>query len=802
MRVPVKWLSEYVTLNLPVADIAHRLTMAGLEVTGIERTGEEWDGVVVGHVLDVKKHPDADRLSLVSVDVGDETFEVVCGAPNVARGQNIAYAKLGARLFFSDGAHTGEKKKLKKAKIRGVVSTGMVCSERELGLSDEHEGILVLSESTEKGQPLADVFGDTVLDIDMKPNRADGLSVLGVARDVAALTGESLREPDLSFEAFGGAIDGRASVEIQDPDLCSRFTLAIIENIGIGPSPAWMQEALLGAGMRPISNVVDITNYVMLELGQPIHAFDYDKIAEHKIIVRRARRGETLTTLDGRERSFTSEQLLITDPSGAIAVAGVMGGLETEVSDETKTILLEVANFNPVSIRRTAMSLKLPSEASRRFAWGIAPELAPITSRRATKFLVELAGGKASEGLVDAYPRPSQPVTVSLKKKRIPQVLGIDPPEEKVVSSLEALGFGVVCGNGGFDVEVPYWRRDGRWQDDVVEEVARMVGYETIPAEPLAGRVPPGIPQPVRELRERIRDVLVGAGMQEVITYPLTSMEVLARVVAPETLEHVQPLAVVNPLNVGEERMRTSLRASMLACVARNLRVTKGHLAFFEAARVYTPTKDALPRESEHVVGAVTGARLDRFGNTTDAHVDFFDAKAYVERLFDRLSVSASFGATEQYGLLSGRTAEIRVADTPVGVVGQVHPKTAQTFGLGQDVYLLEVTLDELVPHVPPVAHYRPFSKYPAVVEDLAVVVDREQTAATVLAEIALHPLVANARVFDEYTGEQVPEGKKSLAFAVSYQAPDRTLTDVDVAKAREKIVSRLRARCGAELRS
>ena len=432
-------------------------------------------------------------------------------------------------------------------------------------------------------------------------------------------------------------------------------------------------------------------------------------------------------------------------------------------------------------------------------------ELAPITSRRVTKFLVELAGGKACEGLVDAYPSPSQPVTVSLPQKRIPQVLGIDPPEEKIVSSLEALGFRVASRNGGFDVDVPYWRRDVRCPDDVVEEVARMVGYETIPAEPLAGRVPPGVPQPVRELRERIRDVLVGAGMQEVITYPLTSMEVLARVVSSETLEHVVPLTVINPLNVGEERMRTSLRASMLACVARNLRVTKEHLALFESARVYTPTvrsADALPRESEHVVGAVTGARLDRFGNTTDEHVDFFDAKAYIERLFDRLSVSVDFAATEQYGLLSGRTAEIRVADTLVGVVGQVHPKTAQTFALQRDVYLLEVTLDELLPHVPPVAHYRPFSKYPAVVEDLAVVVDREQTAATVLAEITVHPLVATARVFDEYAGEQVPEGKKSLAFAVSFQAQDRTLTDADVAKAREKIVSRLRARCGAELRS
>ncbi len=799
MRVPIKWLSDYVALSLPVEEIAQRLTMAGLEVTGIERTGEEWEGVVVAHVVEVSKHPDADRLSLVKVDTGSETFEVVCGAPNVAAGQNIAYARLGARLR---DAHTGEKKKLKKAKIRGVVSIGMVCSERELGLSDEHDGILVLSESAEKGKPLGEVIGDTVLDIDMKPNRADGLSVLGVARDVAALTGQTLCEPDFAFEALGESVEARASVDIQAPDLCPRFTLAIIENIEIGPSPPWMQEALLGAGMRPISNVVDITNYVMLELGQPIHAFDYDKIVDHKIIVRRAQPGETLTTLDGKKRSFTSEQLLITDPSGPIAVAGVMGGLQTEVTDATKTILLEVANFNPVSIRRTAMSLKLPSEASKRFAWGIAPELAPMTSRRATKFLVELASGKAAKGLVDAYPEPMPPVSVTLAKKRIPQVLGIDPSEDTVISSLEALGFGVATKKDTFDVDVPYWRRDVQCPDDVVEEVARMVGYETIPAAPLAGRVPPGVPQPIRELRETIRDILVGAGMQEAITYPLTSLETLGHVVAADVLERVPPLAIVNPLNVGEERLRTSLRASMLQCVARNLRTTKGQLALFECARVYTPTSEPLPRESEHVVGAVIGARLDRFGNASAASVDFYDAKAYVERLAERLSVSLTLEASEEYGLLSGRTATIRTSDVDIGLVGQVHPETAAAFGIVQDVYLFEIRLDALLPHVPPVTHYQSFSKYPAVVEDLAIVVDREQTASSVLSEIQVHPLVASARVFDEYTGEQVPEGKKSLAIAVSYQAPDRTLTDADVAKARDKIVARLGARCGAELRS
>ena len=798
MKVPIRWLSDYVELTIPIPEIAHRLTMAGLEVTGIVRTGGDWENVLVGHVMQVKPHPDADRLRLVTVDTAGESFEVVCGAPNVAEGQKIAYARLGARLI---DARSGEKKKLKKAKIRGVVSVGMVCSERELGLSDEHEGILVLSPSAKVGQPLSEVLGDTVLDIDMKPNRSDGLSVLGVARDVAALIGTTLTEPELDFPAAGASIEGRAAVEILGSDLCGRFTLALIEDITIKPSPSWMQERVLAAGMRPINNVVDITNYVMLELGQPIHAFDYDKIRDHKIIVRRAKERETLTTLDDKERSFSTSQLLITDPSGPIAVAGVMGGLHTEVTDSTKNILLEVANFDPVSIRRTAMKLKLPSEASRRFAWGIAPALAPMASKRATKFLVELADGKAARGMVDAFPVQPEPATVHVQRKRIPQVLGIDPPEEQVTSSLRSLGFDVTAGNEAFTVTVPYWRRDVSCPDDVVEEVARIIGYERIPAEPLAGRVPPRVPQPVRELRERIRDILVGAGMQEVITYPLTSMEVLQKVVAPESLSETPPLAVINPLNVGQERMRTSLRASALECLTKNLRVAREHLALFEVARVYLPGKEALPQENEHVVGVVTGARIDRWGRPTAELVDFFDVKGYVMRLFEGLSVEATIVAEDDYGLLSGRSAALFVGGDRVGSVGQVHPETARSFGLDQEALLFEVQLEVLLPHVPPVTRYEPVSKYPAVEEDLALVMARGQDSESVVQAIRSHPLVVSARVFDEYAGEQVSEGKKSLAVAVSFQAQDRTLTDRDVAKAREKIVARLASTLGVELR-
>ncbi|HXV64173.1 MAG TPA: phenylalanine--tRNA ligase subunit beta [Vicinamibacteria bacterium] len=798
MRVPLKWLSDYVALARPVNEIAHLLTMAGLEVTGIERTGGDWEGVVVGHVREVRPHPNADRLRLVTVDIGSARPEVVCGASNVAVGQKVAYAGLGAELV---DARSGGTSKLKKANIRGVVSEGMVCSERELGLGDEHEGILVLADDAPTGRALGEVLGDTVLVIDMKPNRADGLSVLGVAREVAALTGAAWEDPRLDFVA-GDAIDGRAGAEIADADLCPRFTLALVEEIEIVSSPSWMQERLRAAGMRPINNVVDITNYVMLELGQPIHAFDYDKIRDHHIIVRRARPGERLTTLDGKERVLTGEQLLITDPGGPVAVAGVMGGLDTEVTESTNNILLEVANFNPVNIRRTATALKLPSEASRRFAWGISPELAPIASRRATKLLVELASGRAASGLVDVYPSKWEAPRIPVAWKRVPRILGIDPPREQIVSSLQLLGFSVDSSEDILSVHPPYWRLDIERPDDVVEEVARMVGYDQIPASPIEGRVPPRVFQPLRELRERVRDTLVGAGMQEVITYPLTSLDALKRVVSPESLEASPPLSVVNPLNVGQEYLRTTLRAALLEAVARNLRVNRGSLALFECARVYEPRTKGLPEETEHVAGAVTGARLDRWGTPTEETMDFFDAKAYVDALFQRLGISVVYHEAERYGFLPGRTAAVLAPDgEELGVLGQVHPRTAASFGVGENVYLFEVRIDALDQRAVPVTQYRAFSKYPAVVEDLAVVVGLDRPASDVLFEVEQHPLVAQARLFDQYEGKQVPEGKKSLAISIMYQAPDRTLTDKDVARARERILSRLEARFGAELR-
>ena len=802
MRVSLKWLADYVEVTVPPNELAHRLTMAGLEVATVERVGGDWDEqlITVGRVIGVEPHPNADRLKLATVELGDgEPMTVVCGAPNVAAGQKIAFARAGASLI---AGRTGKPTVLKPAAIRGVRSAGMVCSEKELGLSDEHTGILVLPDDAPIGVPLARYLGDTILNLDLKPNRPDCLAMVGVAREVAALTGATAREPEHTYEESDEPASAKASVEIADPDLCSRYVATVIEGVRVGPSPRWLQERLLAGGMRPINNVVDLTNYVMLELGQPLHAFDFAKLRGGKIIVRRAREGETLVTLDGVERPLTAEMLAIADAEVPVALAGVMGGLDSEVTEDTTTILLESATFHPTSIRRTAMRLRSRTEASTRFEKGLSPELAMVASRRATKLLVALTGGRALHGFVDAYPRPASEVRIELTRRRLQQVLGIDLPTSQVRTALTSLGF--ACRwlpPERYQVRVPYWRTDVRIPDDLAEEVARIIGYDQIPTKGLGGEVPAALPQPRRELRERLRDALVAAGMQEVITYSLTTMEALERVMSPEELAAYPPLRVVNPVSAEYQYLRPVLRASLLQALADNVRQREGETALFEAARVYLAESEGLPREPEHVVGVVTGRREDRWGRPSDEPADFYDAKGYVEAALRSLGVEALFREATAFGLVPGRTAELLVGDRRVGILGQLHPSVVAAFDLDQDVYLFELVVDELLPSLGTVRHYQPASRFPPVVQDLALLVDRDLPADRVRAVVEEHDLVRRAQIFDVYEGGRIPADKKSLAFSVTYQAPDHTLTDEEAARARRSILKRLGRELGAELR-
>jgi len=812
MRVSLKWLREYVDLRLPPEELAHRLTMAGLAVDAIVRTGDWGADIRVGLVAAVEPHPNADRLRLATVDVGgEERHRVVCGAPNLGVGQKIAFATVGARV--RDG-HTGKESVLKPAVIRGVESAGMVLSERELGLSEAHEGILVLPDDAPLGQPLADVIGDVIFELSVTPNRADWLSVLGIAREVAALTGETVREPSLAFEAVGDAIKGRAAVDIYARDLCRRYVATVVSGIKLGPSPAWMQERLVALGQRPINNIVDITNYVMLELGQPLHAFDYDRVAGHHIVVRRGEDGEEFTTLDGEARTLTSEMLVIADDRGPVALAGVIGGLESEVTDKTTTVLLESATFLGSNVRRTSTALRARSEASARFEKGLPAELAMIASQRATKLLVEICGGKAADGCVDVFPGKVKEQRVEVTRERMARVIGIDPATSRVRGVLTGLGFSARwVPPDRYVVRVPYWRPDVRIADDVIEEVARIIGYDEIPTQALAGSIPEPIVQPLRELRERARDLLADAGMREIITYSMTTMEALSRVLPKEDLAIYPPFRVLNPISADHEYLRPTLRASALQTLASNLRYQKGEVALFEVARVYQRPderpaqegrphgEEAQPVELEHAVGVISGWRADRWGRPSAEPLDFFDAKAYVEDVLRGLNVRAEYVAAAEHGMVPGRVAEIRIDDTRVGVIGQVHPDVAAAFEVEQDAYIFELTLDALLPFAGAVRQMAAVSRFPVVEQDIALVVDRDTPAAAVQRLIEAAPLVREARVFDVYTGDQVPAGKKSLAFAVLYQAADHTLTDDEVAKAQRKLLERLRREFSAELR-
>ncbi|MDA1279838.1 MAG: phenylalanine--tRNA ligase subunit beta [Chloroflexi bacterium] len=491
MKVPVSWLSEYVDIDMSLDDLAHRLTMAGNEVTSIERTG--WvDNVVVGLVKKVEPHPDADRLRLVRVDYGNGEAEVVCGASNVAEGQKIAYASIGAVLQDAYSDEAGKTKTLKRSKIRGVVSDGMVCSVRELGIGDDHDGILVLDESARVGTPIGEVIGETVLEIELTPNRPDCLGIVGVARDVAAITGNVLQEPNIEYPATGPDVNDLASVEIADPDLCPRYTASVIENVRIGPSPAWLQDRLTAIGERPINNIVDITNFVMFELGQPLHAFDYDRVVDHRVIVRRARSGEKLVTLDDKERTLDDEMLLIADPDRGIGLAGVMGGANSEISDSTTTVLLESATFHGLNNRRTARGLELASQATLRFEKSLRSGLSEIGLRRATKLILEIAGGTAASGIIDVNPGAGkEQQSVRLESAHLEKLLGVELERARVEKTLSDLGFSLNSDTHGWDVEIPYWRPDISIPQDLIEEVARIIGYDNLPTTTLSGRPPP-----------------------------------------------------------------------------------------------------------------------------------------------------------------------------------------------------------------------------------------------------------------------------------------------------------------------
>jgi len=801
MKVSLNWLKEYVNITIPLTELAGKLTMAGLEVEVVEVSGGSWDNIFVGQIAAVNPHPNADRLRLATVDLGTERETVVCGAPNLNVGDKIAFARVGAQLI--DG-HSGELVRLKSAKIRGVASSGMVCSEKELGISDRHEGIMVLPDDASLGSPLADYLGDVVLDLDITPNRPDCLSVLGIAREIAALTGQNLPVTEVSYEEAMPPVDQQVAVEIVAPDLCPRYCATLIKGVKLAESPAWMQQRLLACGMRPISNIVDITNYVMLEYGQPLHAFDYELIEGRKIVVRRAADGERIVTLDGAERFLSGEMLVIADEEQAVAVAGVMGGANSEVGGLTSSILLEAASFNPASIHYTGRTLNLPSEACMRFERGIRAELTLPALRRATQLMVELAGGEAAQGIIDVYPGKVEAEPVSLTTDEVKRVLGVEFSREQIIEVLTSLGFDCKPGSSASEISVmaPYWRSDIRLEVDLIEEVARIIGYDKIPTTMLSGQVPRQNPEPVRGLKREVGQRLAGYGFQELITYSLTSLEALERL-SPERHEITPvPLRVANPMTVEQEYLRPDLRANLLNALSANRRHEEGGIRLFEAGRVYLPRSGDLPEEREVLCGLLAGPGREESWHGDGELPDFFEVKGMVEGLLSQLGVTASFEESSDESLHASKQAAVLIEGSRVGVVGELHPGVLGNFEIDETAYLFEIDLLALLPFTVSRRMYQQIPRFPPVVRDMALVLDAGIAHQKVMDVIRGFPLVEKVAIFDVYTGNQVPPGKKSLAYRITFQSPTHTLTDKEVNKVQQQILDRLSRELGATLRA
>jgi phenylalanyl-tRNA synthetase beta chain len=804
MKISLKWLKDYVDISLAPQELAERLTMAGLEVKGIQTIGGTWDNVVIGEVIALNPHPNADRLKLATVDLGTEQVTTVCGAPNIGLGQRVTFARIGARLI---DPHTGEIAVLKPTEIRGVVSEGMVCSERELGISDRHEGILVLSPEVPVGTPLSAYLGDVIFDLDVTPNRPDCLSVIGIAREIAALTNEPLNLFPNQYEELEDSIDSLAGVDIVDSDLCPRYCASLITGIRIASSPSWLQQRLNSYGMRPINNVVDVTNYVMLEYGQPLHAFDYHKLKDRRIIVRRAGRSETITTLDGSKRTLNPDILVIANREEAIAVAGIMGGLDSEVSDKTEAILLESANFNQATIRRGCSYLQVQSEASIRFDKGLNTELPLVPLKRATQLVLELAGGRAAKGIIDVYPEKSEPKTVLLSAREVKRLSGLKIKINGILKVLKSLGFECQEGYSGsqISVSVPYWRSDVKCPADLVEEVVRIIGYEKIPITRLGSPLPQqksklSPPAQRSNLKEKLQNILTGFGFQQILTYSLVSLEKLQRL-SPKPELKTPVLKVANPMTREQEYLRNSLRAGLLATLAHNQKFEQAGIRLFEIGKVFLPRGKDLPEEKEMLCAVLGGARAELSWQTKNDLLDFFDAKGIVERILNQLGLKANFNIGDDEMLFPGRGADIIVEDDKVGIVGDVHPRVAQAFELSGAACIIEIDLEKLLAKITVTKEYQPIPRFPSVTRDIALVVDEQVSYRKAEEIIQSFPLVTKVTLFDLYRGRQIPEGKKSFAIRIIYQSPSYTLTDEEVDQTQEQMLARLHQELGATLR-
>ncbi len=798
MNVSIKWLKEYVDFDLSPETLAERLLMLGMEIESIKQLGEGLDQVIVGKIKAVEKHPKADRLVLCTVDVGSGTdAQIVCGAPNAREGLVAPVAVVGAQL--PNGLT------IKRAKIRGVESQGMLCSEQELAISDEASGLMALPDDLQIGAPLVEAFGldDVVLALEITPNRPDCLSMIGVAREISVATGNPLRLPEVNLQSGTTDIHELTSVTIDAADLCPRYAARIIRGVKIAPSPAWLQRQLEAVGVGTINNIVDITNYVLMEYGHPLHAFDYHRLTENRIVVRRAKPDETLKTIDEEKRELTPDMLIIADAENPVALAGVMGGFDSEITDRTADVLLESAYFYPPSIRKTSKALGMHTEASHRFERGADPEGVIPALNRATQLIADIAGGEVCSGIIDVYPGKREAINIQLRPERVNFILGTDIVRDDMRDILTRLGFSV---SDTFEVTVPTFRPDVTQEIDLVEEIARVYGFDNIPTTLPRGDIPIPKPDPKENLREGVKTYLLQCGMMEAMNYAFYHPAAFDRIRLAPADPLRQAIPIMNPLSEDQSIMRTTLLPSLLANAQRNRNHQINDVQFFEFSKVFLRTEgDEYPNEPERVAGIIAG-RLGAgvYGDPLRPG-DFFDIKGIVEGLLNRCGLSDyTVAHTDHPAFHPGRRAEIRIEDSTLCVFGEAHPEVLENYDLPHKAYLFELDFERLVAVVEPTKQFEPIPIYPSVNRDLAIVLDVD-TPASRPAEIiksAGGKLVSSLHIFDVYTGEQVPEGKKSLAFAIEYRSAAETLTDEIVDRVHDGILDRLEQQLGATLRS
>ena len=801
MIVTYNWLKEFVDFDLSPDALADLLTMIGLEVEGVQKVGADLDEVVVAIVREKAQHPNADKLSLCQVDNGKEVLTIVCGAQNFKAGDMVALAQIGAVL-------PGDFR-IKRSKIRGSESFGMLCSEKELGLADESEGIMILPPGLPLGTPAFEALGlkDVIFEIGLTPNRADCLSVIGVAREIAAMLGQKVKYPTYDVVETGPAIDSVARISIRDTDLCPRYMARYLTGCTIGPSPSWMVNRLNAVGIRSINNVVDITNYVLLEYGHPLHAFDYRLLAGGAVIVERAADGEKFVTLDEQERALVNQDLTIRDAEKAIALAGIMGGENSEISDSTTEILLESAYFEPSAVRRTARRLGMHTEASHRFERGADISILPRALDRAATLIAELTGGKLAVGSIDVYPMPVQPRVISVRLERIASILGIEIPLDDVKRIFHNLEFAVLCPESGIlHVTVPTYRVDIEREIDLIEEVARLNGYENIPVTMPKIRAFSDRPSPHQVLERKLRELFVAHGLSEVITYSFVNPSVFSKILLDENDPRRNPVKVLNPLSEDQAVMRTTLLPGLLDVTARNLSFRLMDVQVFEMRRIYLPCEgNELPVEPVYAAGILTGLRNPESWNQKAEPLDFYDVKGMLENVFETLGISGVLFEVRDLEAYyhPGKACSVYSGKDRVGSFGEIHPTVQESYGIEKNLYYFELNFEKLLSLCSEVTSVSPPPRYPDTFRDIAMLVQDEMETGTVLDCIRGNKIteIENVELFDLYKGPGIPEGLKSIAIRIRYRSPERTLTDEEVNRLQDQVVQNILKKINVTIR-